>query len=827
MAQFEKVITKLRWKIQIDKNKVNKETCETFYDYENNNFDTTRVKATDLPFNKRVYIPPCADEHIESKISFARIKVKETIDKFSKMKTYTNLTEKQKDGLRNLDKRKKEGEIVIFPTDKSGTFTVNTPENYIDGIKPHLNDTEEVTMDTYRKTEELLNAHMIAWCKITNMRERMRRNFIAKNNAIPPEYGLPKDHKTFEDQVKGPPVRPVCGAVVSANYRISYFMSMLLKPFVKLAEEACDSTEDLLYRIEKCNQEEDITNSIIGSFDVDALYPSLDIKFSIEKCVELISEFEFEFRHFDIEETGLYLAMNIKRDVLQNEGLMDYCPTRYPGMPGRKPKTTSAGKKENKDHRWKNWIPAKIKPDNIISKKMIIKAIGFTLELIFNNHIFTFNKKTYRQTKGGAIGVGITGEVANLFMIWWDRQLKYRLQEENISLKLYTRYVDDGTIVVKAENKNGYQCQKEIEKETMEIIKNIANGINPNIQVKVDFPLNNNDSRLPALDLKLWIEEVEINGQMKPQIIHSHYMKPMANRHVIHKESAMSIKKKINILSNDLVRIIKNTSMKCKREERNKSVQYYMKRLQYSGYNKEDRFKIYIKAKKIYENTLRSSENGERPMYRGKFWNMNQRIKDKEMKKHQWYSKAGYLTTMFVDATINNELATEIEKHLKECDIKIKVLEKSGETIRQKLVKSDPFSKNSCEDENCNICSSNPKINCKTREINYSVKCENFKECNGKYSGETSRSIKERGDEHLEEYRQKKENSVFYQHMIEKHNGEMKLLKFDIDAKCRGDALLRQVTEAVLIRELKPELNAKMELNSQNSSRIRKRNIVN
>ena len=110
----------------------------------------------------------------------------------------------------------------------------------------------------------------------------------------------------------------------------------------------------------------------------------------------------------------------------------------------------------------------------------------------------------------------------------------------------------------------------------MEIIKSIANGINPNIQVKVDFPLNNNDNRLPALDLKLWIEEIEINGQMKPQIIHSHYMKPMANRHVIHKESAMSIKKKINILSNDLVRIIKNTSTKCKQDEINKSVQYYI-----------------------------------------------------------------------------------------------------------------------------------------------------------------------------------------------------------------------------------------------------------
>ena len=59
--------------------------------------------------------------------------------------------------------------------------------------------------------------------------------------------------------------------------------------------------------------------------------------------------------------------------------------------------------------------------------------------------------------------------------------------------------------------------------------------------------------------------------------------------------------------------------------------------------------------------------------------------------------------------------------------------------------------------------------------------------------------------------------------MIEKHEGNMKELKFDIYNKYPGDPLLRQVTEAVLIRELKPQLNAKLELSTQNSSRIKKK----
>ena len=139
------------------------------------------------------------------------------------------------------------------------------------------------------------------------------------------------------------------------------------------------------------------------------------------------------------------------------------------------------------------------------------------------------------------------------------------------------------------------------------------------------------------------------------------------------------------------------------------------------------------------------------------------------------------------------------------------------------MVKSDPYKSKHCDDENCRICKSNPNINCKSREINYGINCEDYKICKGEYKGETSRSLKERGEEHLQDYYKKEKKSVFYQHMIEKHEGNMKELKFDIYNKYPGDPLLRQVTEAVLIRELKPQLNAKLELSTQNSSRIKKK----
>ena len=77
-------------------------------------------------------------------------------------------------------------------------------------------------------------------------------------------------------------------------------------------------------------------------------------------------------------------------------------------------------------------------------------------------------------------------------------------------------------------------------------------------------------------------------------------MKPMSNKYVVHKESAMSQKSKINILTSDLVRIMRNISELCKPEEREIKIQHYIHRLQYSGYTKKERIMIYKNAKKIY-----------------------------------------------------------------------------------------------------------------------------------------------------------------------------------------------------------------------------------
>ena len=571
----------------------------------------------------------------------------------------------------------------------------------------------------------------------------------------------------------------------------------------------------MLYGVKECNGNQDLDGCMIGSFDVEALYPSIDIDFAIEKCLQLISESEFQFKSIDSTELGLYLSLTMDKNERIKLNLYDYCPTRGCGRP---PTITSSGCKTNYEKRWKGWTKASKLPDDVTQKKMLIQSLKIVLQVILRNHVCKFNKRLYKQKEGGAIGVSLAGDIANLFMIWWDRELKKGLYEQKLLLKLYTRYVDDGNIAIN-KIKNNDNDDENPEKVTMNKVKDIANNIHQSIKVKVDFPSNYRNNRLPVLDMEFWIEEVEINGQKRNTILYSHYIKPVASRYVIHKKSAMSYKTKIHVLINELIRIMRNISPHVAESERRSHIQYFMNRLQFSGYSKEDRIIIYRKAKTKFDEKLKNDRLGVIPLYRSKLWNLGRRKNDKERKQREWYTKGGYKSTLFVDATPNEELARKCQSLLHSCGLPIKVLEKSGKSIKQHLVKSDPFKETKCSDQNCPICISNTGINCKTRDVVYKHECEDYGQCKGIYIGETSDSIKERTCEHAEKRKQENKDSAHFKHNLTKHNGKEQRITVSILGHCPNDPMLRQCMESILIKDMEPNMNSKEECTNSKKPR--------
>ena len=487
----------------------------------------------------------------------------------------------------------------------------------------------------YKEVEKSLNAHMSAWVRIFQGDDRTGSNYQATHNAIPPLYGLRKDHKHCEDQVKGPPIRPVCGAVVSCNYRISHFLSMILRPLVEQAEETCESTEDLLSKIKECNESENLTKSIVGSMDVTALYPSIDVDFAVDKCIQLIDESDMEFINIDTDELGSFLMMTNNKEELQTKDLLKYCPARITKR-GRAPKLTASGVANNKEKRWTGWTKSDIKPGSLEIKKLVTLALRTSLLVTMKNHICQIDNNVYKQTQGGEIDVGIAGDVATLFMVWWDRELKNRLRRQSIKVQLYKRYVDDTNLVVKTVPRANEQPN---DKLTMETIQKVANEIHPSISVTIDFPTNHVNNKMPVLDLELWIGMVEVDGSMKHQILFSHYMKPMANKYLINNRSALSATMKNKVLVADLVRIMRNVSLQCPESERQKHIQHFIKRMQFSGYHQRERVKVYNEAKRRFEKIIERDRKGECPMYRRKFWERRQREQEKINKKRTWYTK--------------------------------------------------------------------------------------------------------------------------------------------------------------------------------------------
>ena len=65
------------------------------------------------------------------------------------------------------------------------------------------------------------------------------------------------------------------------------------------------------------------------------------------------------------------------------------------------------------------------------------------MRYVLKNHICQYDSQLFKQKEGGAIGVSLAGDVAQVFMIWWDRELKQQLDQRGIKCLLYSRYVDD------------------------------------------------------------------------------------------------------------------------------------------------------------------------------------------------------------------------------------------------------------------------------------------------------------------------------------------------------------------------------------------------
>ena len=119
------------------------------------------------------------------------------------------------------------------------------------------------------------------------------------------------------------------------------------------------------------------------------------------------------------------------------------------------------------------------------------------------NHVYRFGNKIRIQSDGGPIGLALTGEIADCFMIKWDKKVLQKCRDVGIQISTYSRFKDD-IFVSAASLENGTKFvdgkliideEKNVEDEgkadddiTMEIIRQVSEDVDPMIKLTIDVP---------------------------------------------------------------------------------------------------------------------------------------------------------------------------------------------------------------------------------------------------------------------------------------------------------------------------------------------------
>ena len=172
------------------------------------------------------------------------------------------------------------------------------------------------------------------------------------------------------------------------------------------------------------------------------------------------------------------------------------------------------------------------------------------------NHVYKFGNDLKKQIEGGPIGLALTGEVADCYLIGWDKKFLKKLESFGINILVYERFKDDITLVAEAlekgsklvegkivmdEEKRKNDSSKKDDEISMEIIKEIAESIDDIVKFSVDLPSNHTNEKIAILDL-----EVNVNKEEQNRIDFEFYEKPSKNKRVILEDAALPSKQKAN-----------------------------------------------------------------------------------------------------------------------------------------------------------------------------------------------------------------------------------------------------------------------------------------
>ena len=142
------------------------------YDPLEKRYDEGKRRVTDLEECSRVVLPKPLSVIRETEIEMRREAHSTVYQEYRREfcnkdgEQKMNLTEEEKKGLKRIQKRIKDGDLIVMKTDKSGKLSVTTREKYLEMGDEHVKGDEEIGRDKLREIDKTMSDHATAWVGI-------------------------------------------------------------------------------------------------------------------------------------------------------------------------------------------------------------------------------------------------------------------------------------------------------------------------------------------------------------------------------------------------------------------------------------------------------------------------------------------------------------------------------------------------------------------------------------------------------------------------------------------------------------------------------------
>ena len=245
----------------------------------------------------------------------------------------------------------------------------------------------------------------------------------------------------------------------------------------------------------------------------------------------------------------------------------------------------------------------------------------------------------------------------------------------------------------------------------------------------------------------------------------------------------------------------------------------WMKR---GGHTERFRQIVTIRAVENVRKSLKNNKTGTKKMFRSReeieeFWER----RGGKVDNQDWFRKGGATGVLYIPSTEGEVLKKEVERVLARevgpRKQKLKIVERPGPSVKQQLVRNNPFQRKGCNRLDCPLGGESCKDKCSIENIGYNISCSRCYEEDPLappklYVGETSRCLYTRAKGHLGDLKGRmkgsKTKSWMGDHVVEVHNGDWNQehpwedWNFDVESKFQRP-LERQINEGIRIRRAK------------------------